>query len=67
MNLILVEILFNLWGVGRIFAAAVVGGVNDWDIGVIFGTMLLFAYIIVVTEVFASSLRAYLDPRCCSQ
>jgi peptide/nickel transport system permease protein len=67
MNLILVEILFNLWGVGRIFAAAAVGGVNDWDIGVIFGTMLLFAYIIVATDVFASALRAHLDPRSCSQ
>ena len=62
-NLIVVEILFNLWGVGRILGASVVGGVQDWDLGVFFGTMLLFAYILVATEVVASALRVYLDPR----
>jgi len=61
-NLILVEMLFNLWGVGRIFSYAVVGGVRDWDFGVLFGTVLLFAIVMVVTDVLANTLRGYLDP-----
>lgn len=63
VNLCLVEIIFNLWGVGRLFAFSVVGGVKDWDFGVLFGTVLLFTYLIVATEIMAGSLRAYLDPR----
>ena len=67
VNLILVEQIFNLWGVGRIFAYAALGVGNHPDLGLVFGTMLLFAYIIVATEVGASALRAYFDPRSCAQ
>jgi len=63
MNLIIVETIFNLWGVGRIFASAAYAGPAGPDFGVLFGTMLLFAYIIVGTEVFAGALRVHLDPR----
>lgn len=62
-NLCLVEIIFNLWGVGRIFAFAVIGNIKQWDFGLVFGTALLFAYLIVATDIFASLLRAYIDPR----
>jgi len=58
-----VEIVFNLWGVGRIYAYSVVGGVKDWDFGVLFGTTLLFTYLVVAANIIVDILYAYLDPR----
>jgi len=58
-----VEIVFNLWGVGRIYAFSVVGGVNEWDFGVLFGTTLLFTYLVVAANIIVDIMYAYLDPR----
>ena len=58
-----VEIVFNLWGVGRIYAYSVIGSVKDWDFGVLFGTTLLFTYLVVAANIIVDILYAYLDPR----
>ena len=58
-----VEIVFNLWGVGRLYAFSVTGGVNLWDFGVLFGTTLLFTYLVVAANIIVDIMYAYLDPR----
>ncbi len=58
-----VEIVFNLWGVGRIYAYSVIGGTSSWDFGVLFGTTLLFTYLVVAANIIVDVLYAYLDPR----
>ncbi len=58
-----IEIVFNLWGVGRLYAFAIVGAPKDWDFGILFGTTLLFTYLVVVANIIVDILYAYLDPR----
>ena len=58
-----IETVFNLWGVGRLFAYAVIGTPKDWDFGVIFGSTLLFTYLVVAANIIVDVLYAYLDPR----
>jgi len=59
----IVELLFGLWGVGTLFFYAIVDLSRHPDYAVLYGLMLLFAYLFVATDIFAGSLRAYLDPR----
>jgi ABC-type dipeptide/oligopeptide/nickel transport system permease component len=58
-----IEIVFNLWGVGRIYAYSVIGNPKDWDFGILFGTTLLFTYLVVAANIIVDILYAYLDPR----
>lgn len=58
-----IESVFNLWGLGRLYAYAVVGNPKDWDFGILFGTTLLFTYLVVVANIIVDILYAYLDPR----
>jgi ABC-type dipeptide/oligopeptide/nickel transport system permease component len=58
-----IEVVFNLWGVGRLYAYSVVGPARDWDFAVLFGTTLLFTYLVVAANIIVDVLYAYLDPR----
>ncbi|MGA8603686.1 MAG: ABC transporter permease [Thermoplasmata archaeon] len=58
-----IESVFNLWGVGRIYAYAIIGLPKDWDFAVIFGSTLLFTYMVVAANIIVDILYAYLDPR----
>ncbi len=58
-----IEIVFILWGVGRLYAFAVVGSASQWDFAVLFGTTLLFTYLVVAANIIVDVLYAYLDPR----
>jgi peptide/nickel transport system permease protein len=57
-----IESVFHLYGVGLIFAYSVnyVGGL---DFGLIFGTTLLFTFVVVIANLVVDVLYAYLDPR----
>jgi len=57
----IIETVFTLQGIGRALALAVYPGY--FDFGVIFGTTLLFTYIIVAANIIVDVLYAYLDPR----
>jgi peptide/nickel transport system permease protein len=57
------ETVFNLWGVGRIYAYSIIGLPKDWDFAVLFGTTLLFTYLVVAANIVVDVLYAYLDPR----
>jgi len=59
----LVESVFNLWGVGRLYVYAIVGRPQDWDFGIIFGTLLAGALIVLLVSFTLDVLRAYADPR----
>jgi peptide/nickel transport system permease protein len=56
-----IEFVFTLNGIGRALALAVLPG--HFDFGVIFGTTLLFTYIVVTANILVDVLYAYLDPR----
>ena len=56
-----IEDVFQLQGIGRALALAVYPGF--YDFGVIFGTTLLFTYIVVTANIIVDVLYAYLDPR----
>ena len=56
-----IEEVFQLQGIGRALALAVYPGF--YDFGVIFGTTLLFTYIVVTANIIVDVLYAYLDPR----
>jgi peptide/nickel transport system permease protein len=58
-----IESVFDLWGVGRLFAYSVIGTPKDWDFAIIFGTTLLFTYLVVAANIIVDVLYAYLDPR----
>jgi len=58
-----VEITFNLWGLGRISAYAVAGSIPEVDYGLMFGSILAFALTFMVTAALCDVIRAYLDPR----
>jgi peptide/nickel transport system permease protein len=62
MFLWVVEILFGLYGLGPLFFGAA-AFFSHADYATLYGLMLLFAYLLVGTDIFAGSLRAYLDPR----
>jgi peptide/nickel transport system permease protein len=55
-----VETIFNLLGVGRIFVFAIL---SPYDYGLIFGSTLLFTYLVVFANIIVDVLYAYLDPR----
>jgi len=55
-----VETIFNLWGVGRIFVYALL---SPYDFGLIFGSTLLFTFLVVFANIIVDVLYAYLDPR----
>jgi ABC-type dipeptide/oligopeptide/nickel transport system permease component len=55
-----IETVFNLWGVGRILALSLVGNI---DYGLVFGSTLLFTFLVVVANILVDILYAYLDPR----
>ncbi len=58
-----IEQVFNLWGVGRILAYSLQTTNGGFDFGLIFGSTLLFTYIIVAANILVDILYAYLDPR----
>jgi ABC-type dipeptide/oligopeptide/nickel transport system permease component len=58
-----IESVFQLWGVGRLFAYSVIGSPINWDLGVLFGTTIFFTILVVVANIIVDVLYAYLDPR----
>ncbi len=56
----LVEVVFQLNGVGRALALSIQ---PPFDFGTIFGTTLLFTFLVVVVNLIVDLLYAYLDPR----
>ena len=59
----IIESVFNLWGVGRIFAYALVQSGGTYDFGLIFGTTILFTYLVVVANLIVDVTYSLLDPR----
>jgi ABC-type dipeptide/oligopeptide/nickel transport system permease component len=59
------EDVFHLSGVGLLLALSVQqsGGSGTIDYGLVFGTTLLFTYIVVIANITVDVLYAYLDPR----
>lgn len=55
-----VETIFNLNGVGRMFVYALL---SPYDYGLIFGSTLLFTLLVVFANIIVDVLYAYLDPR----
>jgi ABC-type dipeptide/oligopeptide/nickel transport system permease component len=55
-----VETIFDLNGVGRIFVYAIL---SPYDFGLIFGSTLLFTFLVVFANIIVDVLYAYLDPR----
>jgi len=58
-----IETVFSLYGVGRIFALALVNSAGTYDFAVIFGTTILFTYMVVFANIIVDVLYAHLDPR----
>jgi ABC-type dipeptide/oligopeptide/nickel transport system permease component len=58
-----IEEVFNLWGVGRILALSLQQTNGGFDFGLIFGSTLLFTFLIVAANIIVDILYAYLDPR----
>jgi len=56
-----IEEVFRLEGIGRALALAVIPG--SFDFGVIFGSTILFTYLVVTANIIVDVLYAYLDPR----
>jgi peptide/nickel transport system permease protein len=59
----IIEEVFNLKGVGYILALSVQQTTAPADFGLIFGSTLLFTYIVVIANIIVDVLYAYLDPR----
>jgi len=59
----IIETVFNLYGVGRIFAYALVTSGGTYDFGLIFGTTILFTYIVVIANIVVDVMYSVLDPR----
>jgi len=55
-----IEYIFSLWGVGRLLTYAIEAPI---DYGLIFGSTLLFTYIVVFANLIVDLLYAVLDPR----
>jgi len=58
-----VELLFNLWGIGTLFVYAFLGGVRHWDPGILLGILVTSTLLVVVVRVVMDVVHAYLDPR----
>jgi len=58
-----IEDVFHLNGVGLMLALAVQQSVAPIDFGLVFGTTILFTYIVVIANIIVDVLYAYLDPR----
>ncbi len=58
-----IEDVFKLNGIGRILAYAVQINSGPVDLALVFGTTLLFTFIIVIANIVVDVLYAYLDPR----
>ena len=58
-----IEDVFHLWGVGRLLALSLQETNGGFDFGLIFGSTLLFTFIIVAANIIVDVLYAYLDPR----
>ncbi len=58
-----IEYVFGLNGVGRMLAYSVQTTSGTVDFGLIFGSTLLFTFIVVITNIIVDVLYAYLDPR----
>jgi ABC-type dipeptide/oligopeptide/nickel transport system permease component len=58
-----IEDVFHLNGVGLMLALAVQQSVAPIDFGLVFGSTLLFTYIVVIANIIVDVLYAYLDPR----
>ena len=59
----IIEEVFGLHGVGYILALSIQGTNNPVDFGLIFGSTILFTYLVVVANIIVDLLYAYLDPR----
>jgi peptide/nickel transport system permease protein len=55
-----IEDIFSLWGVGRLLTFAIESPI---DYGLIFGSTLLFTYIVVFANLTVDVVYAFLDPR----
>ena len=58
-----IEYVFHLNGIGLILAYSIQPEPGSVDFGLIFGTTLLFTFIIVIANIIVDVLYAYLDPR----
>jgi len=58
-----IESVFGLNGIGYILALSVVNSTGSIDFGIVFGSTLLFTYIVVGANLIVDVLYAYLDPR----
>ncbi len=58
-----IEDVFHLNGVGLMLALAVQTSTGPIDFGLVFGSTLLFTYIVVIANIIVDVLYAYLDPR----
>jgi ABC-type dipeptide/oligopeptide/nickel transport system permease component len=58
-----IEDVFSLNGVGRALALSVQANGGSFDFGTIFGSTLLFTYLVVTANIIVDVLYAYLDPR----
>jgi peptide/nickel transport system permease protein len=58
-----IEEVFGLNGIGYLLALSVVNSTGQIDFGIVFGSTLLFTYIVVGANLIVDVLYAYLDPR----
>ncbi len=58
-----IESVFQLNGVGEALALAVQPGGGGLDYSTVFGTTILFTYLVVAANIIVDVLYAYLDPR----
>lgn len=56
----IIELVFNLRGIGLLLALSIQ---QPYDLGLIFGTTLLFTILVVLANLIVDVLYAYLDPR----
>ncbi len=59
----IIEFVFGLKGIGFILALAVQSSNQPVDFGLIFGSTLLFTFLVVTANIIVDVLYAYLDPR----
>ena len=59
----IIEDVFNLRGVGYILALSIQGSNNPIDFGLVFGSTIMFTWLVVIANIIVDVLYAYLDPR----
>lgn len=59
----IIEEVFQLDGIGRMLALSVVDSNGGISFAVVFGSTILFTYIVVVANLIVDVLYVYLDPR----